>query len=85
MWHKPFQFSRSDMFSDSEIAKSFTLSRSKCTCYINYGIAPYFKEILLNQLQASPYVVVSYDENMNRILQEEQMDVLVRFFNEESG
>ena len=36
------------MFSDIEIAKSFT----KCTYCINYGIAPYFKEILLSQLQA---------------------------------
>ena len=73
------------MFSDSEIAKSFAMSRTKCTYYVNYGIAPYFQGILLNQLQASPYFVVSYDESMNRILQEEQMDVLVRFFNEESG
>ena len=74
------------MFSDSEIAKSFTRSRTKCTYYINYGIAPYFKEILLNQLQASPYFVVSYDKSM-------QSDFTRRangctcsfFFNEESG
>ena len=57
------------------------MSRTKCnTYYINYGIAP----SALNELQASPYFVVSYDESMNRSLQEEQMDVLVRFFNEES-
>ena len=30
------------MFSDSHIAKSFKLSKTKCAYLINFGIAPYF-------------------------------------------
>ena len=31
------------VFSDSHIAKSFKLSKTKCAYLINFGIAPYFK------------------------------------------
>ena len=30
------------MFNDGEVAKSFSLSKTKCMYYINYGLAPYF-------------------------------------------
>ena len=35
------------MFSDSEIAKSFTLSKTKCSYFINYALAPHSKEELM--------------------------------------
>ena len=31
------------MFSDSKIASSFQLSKTKCSYFINYGLAPHFK------------------------------------------
>ena len=74
------------MFSDSDIAKKISIGKTKCGYYINFGIAPYFKELLLEELKSSKYIVVSYDENLNTILEEEQIDILViyreRFFNE---
>jgi hypothetical protein len=73
------------MFSDSDIARGFALSRTKCTYFINFGISPYFKTQLLKDIQASPYFVVSYDESMNRIAQEEQMDIQIRYWNETKG
>ena len=33
------------MFIGSEIAKSFQLSKTKCDYLINYGLAPYFKDV----------------------------------------
>ena len=30
-----------EMFSDSEIAENFKLSKTKCGYYLTYGIAPY--------------------------------------------
>ena len=33
----------------------------------------------------SPYFVVSYDESLNRILQDEQMDIQIRYCNESLG
>ena len=75
-------FSR--MFNDSEIAKSFSVGRTKCGYMINFGIAPYFKKMLLEKLKLTPFFVC-YDESMNRIFQEEQMDIVLRFFNENTG
>ena len=36
--NKPFQA----MFSDSKIAESFKLGKTKCGCFINYGLASFF-------------------------------------------
>ena len=33
------------MFSDSTIAKQFSMGKTKCACYLTYGMAPYFKDI----------------------------------------
>ena len=58
------------------IAKFFTLGRKKCSYFINFGIAPYLKELLLAKLKSSDFFVTCYDESLNRVLQEEQMDVV---------
>lgn len=58
------------MFPDSDIAKSFQLSKTKCAYYIVHGLAPYFMEILLQEI------------NLNHYKQEEQIDVQIRFWNE---
>ena len=68
------------------LQKKFSIGKTKCGYYINFGIVPYFKDLLLEELKSSKYIVVSYDENLNTILEEEQIDILViyreRFFNE---
>ena len=38
------------MFSDSEIASEFTLGKTKCFYLINYGLAPFFKDTLLREI-----------------------------------
>ena len=43
---------------------------------MNFGIAPYFKDLLLEELKSSKCIIVSYDESVNTILEEEQMDIL---------
>ena len=70
------------MFCNSEIAKSFKLSKTKCDCFINFGLAPYFKDLLVKEIKAANIFVVSFDESLNKVLQEEQMDVQVRYWNE---
>ena len=70
------------MFSDSEIAKSFKLSKTKCGYFINFGLAPYFKDLLVKEIKAANIFVVPFDESLNKVLQEEQMDVQVRYWNE---
>ena len=67
------------MFPDSDIVKKFTLGKTKCSYIINYGIAPYFKEILLKAINHSPYYSLSFDESMNSVLQNCRMDVGIRY------
>ena len=41
------------MFPDSDIAKSFQLLKTKCAYLIVHGLAPYFIEILLQEIKKS--------------------------------
>lgn len=69
------------MFPDSEIAKLFQLSKTKCAYYVLYGLAPYFMDTLLQEIKASPSYSILFDESLNHQIQDEQMDVQVRFWN----
>ena len=71
------------MFSDSETVKKFSLGRTNCSYFVNFGIAPHFKTILHN-VQKSPFFTVSFDESLNKVLQNEQMDIQVCFWDENS-
>ena len=52
------------MFPDSQIATKFSLSKTKCSYIINVGFASYFIEVLLSQIKASSFFVISYDERL---------------------
>ena len=42
-----------NMFTVSEIVKSFQLNKTKCGYIMNFGLAPYFKDLLLKEVKAS--------------------------------
>ena len=63
------------MFSESKVASSFRLSKTKCGYFITYGFAPHFKELLLKDVNLSPFFVLSFDESLNEVIQKEQMDL----------
>ena len=71
------------MFYDSDIAKGFKLSKMKCSYYVNYGLAPFYKKKLIAEVNASPFFTLHFDESMNKVLQTEQMDGCVRFWSDE--
>ena len=75
-------FSR--MLSDSMIAKSFTLGKMKCSYFFNFSIALYLKELIVAELNSSNFFVTCYDESLNRVFQEEQMGMVLRYFNNKS-
>lgn len=60
------------------ITKSFKLSETKCAYLINFGIVPYFKEVLRKEINT----YLSFDESMNHILQNEQLDIHIRFWDD---
>ena len=69
------------MFHDSQIARSFQLSTTKCSYLVNFGIASQFCQELVDGTKRSPFISVSFDESLNDVLQKEQIDVIIRFWN----
>ena len=70
------------MFTYGKIVKSFQLSKTKCSYIVNFGLAPCFKDLLLKEIKASDSFRILFYECMNKVLQEEQMDVQIRYWNE---
>ena len=68
------------MFTDSDIAKKFKCGSTKLAYLVCFGIAPYFTEQLINKVRKAVCYVISFDESLNPICQEGQMDVIVRYF-----
>jgi len=69
------------MFPDSDIATKIQLQNDKIAYSILYGIAPYFRNLLENTLRSCDYIVVMFDESLNKISQKSQMDLKMRFWN----
>ena len=72
------------MFPDSQIAKEFTCGASKCAYIVCYGLAPYFRSQLLDQIRGVNAFVILLDESMNKYTQKKQMDYHIRFYDESS-
>ena len=53
------------MFPDSKIAQQWSCGATKLSYLITFGIAPYFKELLLAELTEAPCFVLSFDESFN--------------------
>ena len=68
------------MFPDSIILSSFQLGPDKLKYMTNWGIAPYVKEQLRNNIDKAEYVVVSFDESLNHTTQSCQIDFLPRYW-----
>ena len=73
------------MFPGSQVAKSFQLSKTKCDYYVVFGLIPYFKELLVKDVQLSQFYSLSFDERLNNNLQEEQVDISIRFWDDIAG
>ena len=69
------------MFLDSKIAEAFSMGRTKSMHMINHGFAPFFKSLLLSKWNKSDIFVFSFDESLNQVTQNCEMDVYVRFWN----
>ena len=67
------------MFCDSNIAQAYSCSRTNLSYLIVFGIAPYFKELLVKNIRESDYYTVIFDEAFNKVFQSDQMDILVRW------
>lgn len=67
------------MFPDSVIASNITCGETKSMYLSCYGIAPYYTQMLENKLRNGPFVLL-FDESLNRHMQKKQLDIHVRFW-----
>ena len=67
------------MFPNSKIASQMELRRMKLKYIVNFGLGPYFKEILKCETTASEWYSINFDESLNKVVQECEMDILIRF------
>lgn len=72
------------MFPDSMIAKKMQLHKDKMSYIITYGLGPHFQNLLANKVREVGFFCVSYDESLNKVVQKGQMDLVVRFWDEEN-
>ena len=68
------------MFPDSKIVESFALGADKLRYLITYGIAPYFYDLLKDNVNNSDCYTVLFDGSLNRISETSQMDILLRYW-----
>ena len=73
------------MFSDSDIALGFQMSKTKVSYMIGFGLSDYFYKTLVNNVKQSPFYSVLFDESLNEVLNKEQMDLQLRFFDNVKG
>ena len=70
------------MFSDSNIAENFKLSKTKSDI-MTYGIVPYLKSNITNSVLKASYFTIISDESVNSVLQNKQMDMQIRYWSDE--
>lgn len=91
MCHKSLRVSEKDttvmsrMFPDSNIAKRIQLKKDKISYVIMFGIAPFYKAELIDELNSTSFMVVGFDESLNKVTKKQQMDMNVRFWDSNSN
>jgi len=68
------------MFPSDPIARDFTCGPNKVSYLITHGLAPYFKELLLQDIRkSSTGYTIHYDETTTSQVKK-QMDIIIRFW-----
>lgn len=72
------------MFSDSAVARQFSCGERKTAYLAAFGIGPYLQSSLKLRLKKESAYVLLFDETLNSQLQKKQMDVHVRFWDNDT-
>ena len=75
----------SKIFSDSEIAQNMKIGKTKCSYILVHGIFTHFKDILMKSLQEAPFIVISFDEPFNSVVEKGQMGLLIRYWDNDKN
>ena len=73
------------MCPDSAIPEKFSLGKDKVRYMIIHGIYPALMQKLKSMVNTSPWYSVSLDESLNEYQQKCQIDVNIRYWNDETN
>ena len=74
------------MFPDSQIVQKSSCGKTKCSYLITHRLASYFHDKILASLKGGDVkCVISFDESLNRTQQQEQMDMIIHFWDNEKN
>ena len=74
------------VFPESQIAQKFSYGKTKSSYIITHGLASYFHDRMLASLKDGDVkYVISFDESLNRTQQQEQMDMIILFWDNEKN
>ncbi|KAK2556252.1 hypothetical protein P5673_021873 [Acropora cervicornis] len=72
------------MFSDSEIAATYSMSGSKFRYVTTFGLGPYFAKKLLYDVKQAPAHALLFNESQNEEMASKQLDVHVCYWSSEN-
>ena len=73
------------MFSDSNIAKGFTVSRQKASYIVFDGLGPFLGKRLCNDITSYEGTFTVIFDETTTVQNQKQMDVLIRYWSESEG
>ena len=56
-------------------AKCFKMAHNKLKYVVNHDLYPYFREVLDRHVDKLPFIIIMFDESLNEIVQQNEMDV----------
>ena len=68
------------MFPDSNISNRYQIGADKIKYLVNWGLAPYFKDKLVEYVNKSNFLSFGFEESLNQITQTFEMDITVIFW-----
>jgi len=88
--HKSLRSAASDvklfpLFPDSKIIEKMTLLKDKLSYLISHGLAYYFRDQLKSVLLECPELSFGFDESLNKVAVNQQMDISVRFWDQKTN
>ncbi|XP_060934782.1 oocyte zinc finger protein XlCOF7.1-like [Limanda limanda] len=72
-----------EMFPESDIAKTFTCGKDKSGYITKFGLAPYFKQQLVDGVNKAGQFVLMFDESLNQSTKNKQLNVHVRYWEDD--
>ena len=69
------------MFPDNNNSNHYQMGADKIRYLVNWGLAPYFKDKLVEDVNRSKFLSIGFDESSHQITQTCQMGITARFWN----